>query len=521
MELSFKAASKKSKTTLNEGANTLKTETRLTALQNMRQRRRGDVESDIQALTHNVFDLLGSVFDRFDLDKNDVLDEAELRAALNDLSLPCTSKDIETLAALRYGNRYLSRVNAPMAKADFIKFCVLQELHLLNIFHAIDANSDDFISFNEFNDGLAKLGWRLTTQETRSLFDQLDIEPDGKLTYTEWRKLITQAPPHGMEWVDVFHRFEVSSADINGDNLVQVHREQGKWATDLVAGFISGVVSRSITAPLERIKVELQLTASRQPPSVLNVVQMIYREGGLRAFFQGNFTNCLKVAPQSAIFFASTDGFKRVLPTRGDPAVAQQHSFFAGTLAGILSQLVIYPLEPLKTRMTVARPGQYASLAACTRDVFRTQGLVGFYRGVAPSLIGCIPYAGTQRLVYDQLQGWYTQYTSHERPMPVASFVSGFISSCIGMTVSYPFMVVRTRMHVQGVTHTLGDQQQHFRYQGLTESTLSILRNQGVAGFFRGLGANLVKAAPAAAVTFALYDNIKDIIRRTFPTESS
>ena len=469
-------------------------------------------EREVQALTHELFDALGDIFDHFDFDSNQVLDENELRRALAKLHLPCTRRDVETL---RIGGGGSLR---PMAKSDFIKFCVLQELRLLRIFHTLDTNADDHMSFAEFQRGLAKLGWRLSEQEMRAVFDRLDIEPDGKLTYTEWRRLLTSTPPEGMEWVDVFHRFEVISADINGDNLLHLHRDQlagGAWVgTDLCAGLLSGTISRTVTAPFERIKVQLQLTASRQSPAVAEVVAQIYRAGGLRAFFQGNLTNCFKVAPQSAVFFAATDVFKRTLPTRGDPTRVQLHSFLAGTLAGITSQFAIYPLEPLKTRMTVALPNQYASLLDCARQLVRQEGVVGLYRGITPSLLGCIPYAGTQRLVYDELQSIYTRYTPDERPRPLASFISGFVSSCVGMTMSYPFVVVRTNMHAQGMPHVLGDQQQRFRYQGLTDTSLNILRNQGVAGFFRGLGANLVKAAPAAAVTFALYDHIKDAMRQ-------
>jgi hypothetical protein len=73
--------------------------------------------------------------------------------------------------------------------------------------------------------------------------------------------------------------------------------EHGPLLLDLIAGFLAGCISRSLTAPAERVKTELQLTQGKEAGKVLDVSRRVWREAGVRGFFQGNTVNCLKVTP--------------------------------------------------------------------------------------------------------------------------------------------------------------------------------------------------------------------------------
>lgn len=228
----------------------------------------------------------------------------------------------------------------------------------------------------------------------------------------------------------------------------------------------------------------------------------------MRGFFQGNLVNCVKVAPQSAIFFSSTDYLKQILWTKLDPAVAKWHSFFAGVGAGFISQLVIYPLEPIKTRLTVAPPGQYTSPLHCVRQMMRKEGVVSLFRGVIPTLIGTIPYAGLQRYTYDWMVSKYDDQPVGSTPIlncPRNFFyglLCGLVSSSIGMTVSYPLVVIRTRLQMSP------------DYRGSLDCASQILRKDGIRGLFGGLQFNLFKSVPAAAINIYFYDLVKDEFRR-------
>jgi len=55
----------------------------------------------------------------------------------------------------------------------------------------------------------------------------------------------------------------------------------------------------------------------------------------------------------------------------------------------------------LKTRLALGKTGQYKNLMDCAKKVFNTDGFRGFYKGMTPSLIGVVPYAGIDLCVYE------------------------------------------------------------------------------------------------------------------------
>lgn len=74
-----------------------------------------------------------------------------------------------------------------------------------------------------------------------------------------------------------------------------------------------------------------------------------------------------------------------------------------GSIAGGISQSVIYPMEVLKTRLCLRTTGQYSGIADAAKQIWMTEGIRSFYRGYLPNLIGILPYAGIDLAVYEVL----------------------------------------------------------------------------------------------------------------------
>eukprot|EP00747_Dinoflagellata_sp_TGD_P180868 gnl/TRDRNA2_/TRDRNA2_34042_c0_seq1.p1 gnl/TRDRNA2_/TRDRNA2_34042_c0~~gnl/TRDRNA2_/TRDRNA2_34042_c0_seq1.p1 ORF type:complete len:461 (+),score=48.96 gnl/TRDRNA2_/TRDRNA2_34042_c0_seq1:68-1450(+) len=455
------------------------------------------------AVLHTLFladtvQRLEQVFQSFDRDHNGRLDSKELCTTLRSLMLPCTEKDIDILLGGSDGGI------AGLDEAHFAKYCFLAEQYLWDIYKQMHTEKSG-ISQEQFSSSMVALGY--TSREADKLFRTIELGKAGRLSYLEWRKLLANASPEGKAWVDAFHCSQLTSDSILGDNLRPARARGDARLVDLMAGFVAGVVSRTLTAPAERVKTEMQVTEGSQ--SIAATCRRILFQQGTRGFFQGNVVNCIKVAPQSSMFFAMTDYLKASLPTRGDPARSSLHSFLSGTGAGVVSQFIIYPLEPIKTCLTIAPEGRYKGMLDCGRQLVRSAGVSALYRGATPTLAGAIPYAGIQRLAYDWLQTQYTRYSKSDRPSVVAGFNCGLLSSTLGMTVSYPLVVVRTRLQVQGsaVATTVA-------YSGVADCLHKTFAREGFKGLFKGFLPNLVKGVPAAAINFAMYDYVKDALKQ-------
>lgn len=160
---------------------------------------------------------LDDLFARYDVDGNFKLDEEELQSAFKELLLPCTRKDISLLLA--------GRNCESLTKAEFVRFCALLELRLLEVYNRMDTNGNGYISLTEFRKGMLEIGWPLGEKEANDLFEELmskhgDIQPlmakmpptgsnekddEHQLDYSQWRHLIVMSTEDRPAWVDIFH----------------------------------------------------------------------------------------------------------------------------------------------------------------------------------------------------------------------------------------------------------------------------------------------------------------------------
>ena len=227
----------------------------------------------------------------------------------------------------------------------------------------------------------------------------------------------------------------------------------GMWWRHLVAGGWAGAVSRTCTAPLDRLKIMLQVHGGRKSLSIKDAFSYMLREGGWRGLWRGNGINVIKIAPESAVKFAAYDFFKRLIRGDADRELKLSERFCAGSLAGGVSQTVIYPMEVMKTRLALRKTNEYSGIFDCAKKLYKNGGVAVFYRGYIPNLLGILPYAGIDLAVYETLkQKYLSRFGAKGDNVPPAFtlLACGTFSSCCGQVAAYPLALVRTKLQSQG-----------------------------------------------------------------------
>mmetsp|Transcript_91658 Transcript_91658/g.163129 ORF Transcript_91658/g.163129 Transcript_91658/m.163129 type:complete len:443 (-) Transcript_91658:147-1475(-) len=288
------------------------------------------------------------------------------------------------------------------------------------------------------------------------------------------------------------------------------------------AGAFSGIMSRTLTAPLDRIKVMLQagnaptLEGQAAPHRwenrgktggrVIGATRAILTDGGIRAFWQGNGANVIKVMPESAVKFLVYDKVKAFMSNSGFQLPVSER-LLAGSVAGCVSQLAVYPLDVIKTRMAVSPVATYTGIYHCIQSTVVHEGPWALYKGIGPALMAIVPACGIDLAVYNTLKANYSERAMQEglpEEMPIAlSLCYGAVSATCGAVVAYPLTVLRTRLAVQGMPG------RPVKYVGVTDCALKIWRKSGPAGLYRGLTPALAKTVPAVSIGWGAFEAAK------------
>lgn len=279
----------------------------------------------------------------------------------------------------------------------------------------------------------------------------------------------------------------------------------------LAAGAVAGAVSRTCTAPLDRLKVFLQVRGA-EFASLRYCFKQLLKDGGVPALWRGNGINVLKIAPETAIRFTAYEYAKRTI--RGENSGLEltiYQRFLAGAFAGVVSQSVIYPMEVLKTRLVLGQTGDHRGIIHCAQKILREEGFKCFYRGYLPNLLGIIPYAGVDLAVYETLKRSYlrSHINDEHRKLPKTEAQAyillgcGVVSSSCGQLLSYPLALIRTRLQAVVGSNTKVSMIILFR---------QIYGNEGIRGFYRGFVPNFMKVAPAVSISYVVYEKTRRLL---------
>ncbi|XP_030052747.1 calcium-binding mitochondrial carrier protein SCaMC-3 [Microcaecilia unicolor] len=444
-----------------------------------------------------------TLFQQLDTNKDGHVDINELRDGLAAMGMNlCTNAEQEILKG---GD---TNQDGGLDFEEFTRYLKERENKLLLMFHSLDKNNDGHIDVSEIQQTFHSLGVYISLQQAEKILQSIDKDDTMTIDWHEWRDHFLLNPLKNVE--EVIHYWKHSTVlDIGEcltvpDEFSEKEKKTGIWWKQLIAGGVAGAVSRTGTAPLDRLKVFMQVHASKaNNMNVLSGLRGMIQEGGIRSLWRGNGINVLKIAPESAIKFMAYEQIKRLI--RGQQETLRvQERFIAGSLAGATAQTIIYPMEVLKTRLALRRTGQYLGMADCARQILKKEGVRAFSKGYLPNLLGIVPYAGIDLAVYETLKNaWLQNYSRNTAdPGVLVLLACGTVSSTCGQIASYPLALVRTRMQAQA--SIVGAPQ--LSMLGLFRHILS---QEGVFGLYRGIAPNFMKVIPAVSISYVVYENMK------------
>jgi len=291
---------------------------------------------------------------------------------------------------------------------------------------------------------------------------------------------------------------------------------------NLAAGGISGAVSKTMTAPLEKVKLAIQTQDSN--PKILsgemerytgmgNCFSRHISEIGPTSLWRGNVANCVRYVPTAACNLMFKDTIKRIFPKydkNKNIGMFAATQIASGSLAGGITNTLVYPLIYVRTALgaDIGKVKKYDGVVDCLKKTVAENGVASLYNGIGPSSIGIVVYRGVQFGMQDTLKA----FNPYQKDTSMVGLLSKFMVAQIAVSLSglaaYPLDTMQRRLQNEA-TKPKSEQV----YNGMADCYSKIMAQEGTKGFFKGAGANILRGT-GAAIVLVMYDEIMNAVER-------
>ncbi len=283
----------------------------------------------------------------------------------------------------------------------------------------------------------------------------------------------------------------------------------------LLAGGGASLLSKTAVAPFERTKLLLQ-TSRGSDRRALPLLRGVVREQGVPALWRGNFANCVRVFPTSALRFFFFDFYQRAARAGApeDRPLSMLRQLTAGAMSGATTLTLTYPLDLLRTRIATDMTSRKVGYIRKIVDTLNESGPLGMYRGYLISVVEIAPYLSISMGGYHWLKERYLAPGALGDQSPFQRLFLGWLSGSVASLICYPMDTVKRHMMV--ISSQAETALPHGKSKGLSvrASVKRIWKSGGVREFYRGGLVNVANSGPAAAILFFANDYLKESLQR-------
>uniref|UniRef100_A0A6J0SW58 Solute carrier family 25 member 32 n=1 Tax=Pogona vitticeps TaxID=103695 RepID=A0A6J0SW58_9SAUR len=204
------------------------------------------------------------------------------------------------------------------------------------------------------------------------------------------------------------------------------------------------------------------------------------------------------------------------------PSAPPARSFFrhvhyenlvAGLSGGVVSTLVLHPLDLVKIRFAVSdglkvRP-KYSGILHCLTTIWKQEGLRGLYQGVTPNVWGAGASWGLYFYFYNAIKAYKTE-DKVESLGATEHLVSAAEAGAMTLCITNPIWVTKTRLVLQ---YEAGVDSSKRQYKGMLDALIKIYKYEGIRGLYKGFVPGLFGTSHGA-LQFMAYEELKSKYNR-------
>lgn len=254
---------------------------------------------------------------------------------------------------------------------------------------------------------------------------------------------------------------------------------------NLYPKFISGLISQTVTWPIEYSKIVRQLPENRYK-KLSTVLHNDYSKYGFRNLFKSMVPHAITSGPRVLVRLQTYEMLKgSEIGEKSDV----YRTIFAGGIAGAIEgSIVMAPSELVKV-MLINHP-EY-SVWECVSKIYTQRGFLGFYKGMTSTVMRHTINQASSLSMYEWL------YPQTKDMFKYNSLVTGVFAGIFSVYITAPFDVIKTY------------QQRNVQKEAIRQSIKNIYVNNGIPGFFQGAFLRSLRVGPLHSIMYFMYDVLK------------
>ncbi|KAI9503788.1 hypothetical protein GGI25_003829 [Coemansia spiralis] len=278
-----------------------------------------------------------------------------------------------------------------------------------------------------------------------------------------------------------------------------------------LSGAGGGIISMALTYPLITIGTRLQVQRNSSDATAytgnMDALRKILAHEGLSGLFSGLESAIFGAAVTNGVYYyffeAVKAAFERASRHKNMTTV---ESMVSGAVAGAMTCIITNPIWVVNTRLTVKQKKlkqraeeqaageteESPSTLAAFAEIIKEDGILSLWQGLIPALILVINPI-IQYTVFEQLKNRVERL---RRLGSLDFFVLGAISKLCATTVTYPYILVKSRMQLKQ------SKNENERYSSLVDGLRKVIANEGIAGLYKGIESKLLQSVLTASLLF-------------------
>lgn len=272
------------------------------------------------------------------------------------------------------------------------------------------------------------------------------------------------------------------------------------YSYSFISGSISGLISRCVTAPLDVLRINVQISGSEPIKSVYHDILL---RDGIKGLFAGNLTNCLKVIPFNGCVTWSYSIYLKLFGVeQGEGNLPLR--LLCGGLSGLTATLATYPMDLIRSRLALqGRNMYYSGLINAIKTIYTEEGFHGLYKGLGVSLLSVGLFVSIQQSFQDLFR--YTCFEYFEPSFPLL-LSCGLLSGFSAQVITYPFDLIRRNLQLAHPAFLESQYQETDIPSKFRALVKYIYKEAGFKGFYAGLGITILKVVPTIGLGLAIRD---------------